>query len=1131
MILDMSAPYNSKKVPKANIFYQNIEPESGKILAQRVENELLYILKFLERAIRGMDIRNYCVNWKKEERYYYTIQPEERIRIAKPKNLIKLNIPSTEFDKNIPIIDLKTFYPITHEIIDQNVQDNIVIEIIGMRLKEGQKLSYKNKEIEWTKITSEFPKEIKEVFLHNKKKVAVKKVIEKRDYYEIILKENIPNLAKIRILDNSVDYVRIESNSISNCILSDKIGDLDFYILDNKHNKIITTRQINGVLRSNLGDIFNYQQNESNYDVDRNGIWILLQTPEEMNYSENENQNREDIFLDILSTVTNPEIWENARPKPDEKIKVIKIDREDSKILIKREPNVDLIYPPDVTFQLEMQKKAVQTLLNFPTIEHRPLLKLFENRSETSWDPLSNLYSESDISFRFLTSNKESTPSQKEFVLKALNTPDFAFLEGPPGSGKTTAITELIYQLILKKKRVLLASSTNVAVDNVLEKLISSFGSVDEMIKNKIIPLRIGKEEKISEDIKNFQFDNRINDIRTLISNYGWFKQLDEVKQNNIIQEWVCWASNIVCGTTLGVLKYPHIYEVRGDYIKPEFDYLIIDEASKTTFQEFLVPAIHAKHWIIVGDVRQLSPFTDTLYAQINLDNINIQSNEKKALLVLMKLLFPLTRLNRSKNKPRIPDPKFIYIDEYNVIEAIFNILKEKLEEDKKKSIDQQRFIDLSFVFISNEKVFENQTDLSLYNFTEEHWKHLNNDVLKVYNADVVFCDKDSKNIFYNLPNSHLLICDDNPNDEFIQSMNMRHNYYCKTRNWSPYAFKLPKGKLSSECEEICEDIKYSISQTWAGELVWRMKRVYELQFSQQTTQKNPIRYYDASMRALLPIESNKIWKDIKRVARIFFPSIISSLQEGVTQFYRDESEKTILSSGFEQNTFNSRHILLEYQNRMHPKISSIPRELFYKEINALIDTKDIEKERYWDFEEFKEHRFVWRNVEDSRVYHNTNEKEAKEVFKQLKIILSWINQTKNNSDKKEWSIALLTFYEKQRVLFRDMLRKLYPSEDNIRRQTQFRIGNTKVYCYTIDKVQGREADIVILSMVQNSRTGFMDCPNRLNVALTRAKYLLIIVGDRNFFLSNSNQSNELTLIAQKAYCENQSTQKVMNDD
>jgi ATP-dependent exoDNAse (exonuclease V) beta subunit len=64
---------------------------------------------------------------------------------------------------------------------------------------------------------------------------------------------------------------------------------------------------------------------------------------------------------------------------------------------------------------------------------------------------------------------------------------------------------------------------------------------------------------------------------------------------------------------------------------------------------------------------------------------------------------------------------------------------------------------------------------------------------------------------------------------------------------------------------------------------------------------------------------------------------------------------------------------------------------------------------------------------------------------------------------------------------------------------------------HTVDKIQGSEADIVFLSMVKTcgaysysnhrgGNLGFMDNPNRLNVALTRAKYQLVIIGQiRNF--------------------------------
>lgn len=50
----------------------------------------------------------------------------------------------------------------------------------------------------------------------------------------------------------------------------------------------------------------------------------------------------------------------------------------------------------------------------------------------------------------------------------------------------------------------------------------------------------------------------------------------------------------------------------------------------------------------------------------------------------------------------------------------------------------------------------------------------------------------------------------------------------------------------------------------------------------------------------------------------------------------------------------------------------------------------------------------------------------------------------------------------------------------------------------TVDRFQGHEADLVILSFVSARPTSFLESPNRLNVALTRARYQRIVVGDRH---------------------------------
>ena len=53
----------------------------------------------------------------------------------------------------------------------------------------------------------------------------------------------------------------------------------------------------------------------------------------------------------------------------------------------------------------------------------------------------------------------------------------------------------------------------------------------------------------------------------------------------------------------------------------------------------------------------------------------------------------------------------------------------------------------------------------------------------------------------------------------------------------------------------------------------------------------------------------------------------------------------------------------------------------------------------------------------------------------------------------------------------------------------------------TVDAMQGREADVVILSCVRSGEAktlGFLTCINRLNVAISRAREVLYIVGHRD---------------------------------
>lgn len=173
---------------------------------------------------------------------------------------------------------------------------------------------------------------------------------------------------------------------------------------------------------------------------------------------------------------------------------------------------------------------------------------------------------------------------------------------------------------------------------------------------------------------------------------------------------------------------------------------------------------------------------------------------------------------------------------------------------------------------------------------------------------------------------------------------------------------------------------------------------------------------------------------------------------------------------------------ILTTQYRMHPEICQFPSERFYK--NQLLTAKNVLNRVESILYPYR--LFCLKTPVELQESEYINRAEADLVLLIAKTILT----------KTKYNIGIITPYSKQKTYLNDGYKKFREHFSEYREDN----ANSRLVINTVDGFQGQERDVIIISCVRFKSNVFLEDPNRLNVALTRARYSAIICGNAFLF-------------------------------
>ncbi len=247
--------------------------------------------------------------------------------------------------------------------------------------------------------------------------------------------------------------------------------------------------------------------------------------------------------------------------------------------------------------------------------------------------------------------DRKLNDSQEKAVALSLGSRDFFLIHGPFGSGKTRVLVEIVLQEVKRGRKVLVCAESNVAVDNLVERLVG-----------KVSLVRIGHPSRVSRKLKEatlarqVEAHRKFEKVRSLRAKVEellrerdsytrptpkWRRGLSDVEivrlarkgkkargvSRKKIREMARW---IILNERVKRL-HEEVERVQGEIVEEilkrsevilttnssagleilknlALDTVVVDESTQATIPSVLIPLSKGKKFILAGDHKQLPP-------------------------------------------------------------------------------------------------------------------------------------------------------------------------------------------------------------------------------------------------------------------------------------------------------------------------------------------------------------------------------------------------------------------------------------------------------------------------------------------------------------------------------------------